>query len=174
MKNTFVKMIGVALAILMLTMFSQVWVFGQEVEEKQSMDSLSVQQRSIEGVWGNQITPIDCQTRLPLLPFTIPGLFTYHQGGTMSVTVATPGNPALRSPGHGVWNRRNGNSYKGSFVLLLFNPNGTFAGREEVTQNIQLHGRGDIFTDNPTLKIFDANDNLIATACSTTRAIRFE
>jgi len=174
MKNTFVKMIGAALAILMLTMFSQVWVFGQEAKEETSFDSSNARERTIEGVWRNQITPIDCQTRLPLLPFTIPGLFTYHQGGTMSVTVATPGNPALRSQGHGVWSRRNGNSYKGSFVLLLFNPNGTFAGREEVTQNIQLNGRGDIFTDNPTLKIFDANDNLIATACSTTRAIRFE
>jgi len=174
MKNTFVKMIGAGLAILMLTMFSQVWVFGQEVEEKQSMDSLSVQQRSIEGVWRTQITPINCQTGAPLLPFTIPGLLTYHQGGTMSETTAVPSGPSSRSPGHGVWNRIDGISFNGSFVFLLFNPNGTFAGREELTQNIQLDRRGDTLDYTVTFKILDPNDNLIASGCATARAVRFE
>jgi len=173
MKYTFVKMIGAALAILMLTVFSQVLVYGQEAKEESSSDSSKARERTIEGVWRIQITPIDCQTRLPFLPFTIPGLLTYHQGGTMSTTVAIPGGPALRSPGHGVWSRRNGNSFKGSFVFLLFNPDGTFAGREEGTQNIQLNRRDNIFIDN-TFRIFDTNDNLIASGCATIRGIRFE
>jgi len=171
MKNTFIKKIGAALAILMLTMFSQVWIFGQEVEEKQSMNLSSSRQRTIEGAWRNQITPVDCQTGVPSLPFTIQGLLTYHRGGTMSETHSAPG---ARSPGHGVWSRRNGNSYKGSFVLLQLNPDGTFNGRVEITQNIHLDSSGDIFNDNATFKIFDANDNLIASGCATVRATRFE
>ena len=174
MKNTFVKKISAGLAIIMLTMFSQVLVFGQEAKEETSSDFLNARERSIEGVWRTQITPRDCQTGVPLLPFTIPGLLTYHQGGTMSETTAVPSGPSSRSPGHGVWNRRNGNSFKGSFVFLLFNPNGMFSAREELIQNIQLDRRDDILTYTVTFKIFDANDNLIASGCATARATRFE
>ncbi len=167
-------MIGAGLAILMLTMFSQVLVFGQEAKEETSSDSLNARERTIEGVWRTQITPINCQTGVPLLPFTIPGLLTYHQGGTMSETTAVPSGPSSRSPGHGVWNRINGYSFNGSFIFLLFNPNGTFSAREELTQDIQLDRRGDILHYTVTFKILDANDNLIATGCATARAVRFE
>ncbi len=173
MKNTFVKMIGAGLAILMLTMFSQVLVFGQEAKEETSSDSLNARERTIEGVWRTQITPINCQTGVPLLPFTIPGLLTYHQGGTMSETTAVPSGPSSRSPGQGVWNRINGYSFNGSFIFLLFNPNGTFNAREELTQNIHLDRRGDTLNYTVTFKIIDANDNLIATGCATARAVRF-
>ena len=174
MKYTFVKMIGAALAILMLTVFSQVLVYGQEAKEESSSDSSKARERTIEGVWRIQITPIDCQTRLPFLPFTIPGLLTYHQGGTMSETTAVPSGPSSRSPGHGVWNRIDGNSFNGSFVFLLFNPNGMFTSREELTQNIQLDRRGNTLNYTVTFKIFDTNDNLIASGCATARAVRFE
>ena len=167
-------MIGAALEILMLTVFSQVLVFGQEAKEQTSSDSINSRERTIEGVWRTQITPINCQTGVPLLPFTIPGLLTYHQGGTMSETTAVPSGPSSRSPGHGVWNRIDGNSFNGSFVFLLFNPDGMFTSREELTQNIQLDRRGDTLNYTVTFKIFDTNDNLIASGCATARAVRFE
>ena len=59
--------------------------------------------RTIQGAWRTMVTGVDCQTGVPLgTPF--PGLFTFNEGGTMSEYGIGPGsNPALRSPGHGVW-----------------------------------------------------------------------
>jgi hypothetical protein len=149
-------------------------VSGQHAEENQSSSSSNARERTIEGVWRTQITPRDCQTGVPLLPFTIPGLITYHKGGTMSETAVAPGGPASRTPGHGVWNRRNRRHYNSSFVFQLFNPDGTFAGTQRVNQNFRLNASGDRWEDNATFQIFDANDNVIVTGCATAVGTRFE
>ena len=81
---------------------------------------------------------------------------------------------ASRGPGHGVWNRRNRRRYDASFVFQLFNPDGTFAGTQKVTQNIRLNASGDRWVDNATFQIFDANDNVIVTGCATAVGTRFE
>ena len=149
-------------------------VSGQNAEGNQSSSSSNARERTIEGVWRTQITPRDCQTGEPLLPFTPQGLITYHKGGTMSETAASPGGPASRTPGHGVWNRRNRRHYDGSFVFQLFNPDGAFAGTQKVTQNLRLNASGDRWEDNATFQIFDANDNVIFTGCATAVGTRFE
>ena len=54
-------------------------------------------------------------------PFTpLAGQFTFHEGGTMAEYGIGPGSsPALRSPGHGVWQRRHGwQVYSFAFTLL--------------------------------------------------------
>ena len=131
-------------------------------------------ERTIEGVWRTQITPRDCQTGAPLVPFPVPGLVTYHEDGTISETAAAPGGPASRTPGHGVWNRRNGRHYDGTFVFQLFNLDGTFAGTQKITQNLLLSKSGDRWDDNATFQILDANDNVIVTGCATAVGRRFE
>ena len=149
-------------------------VSGQNAEGNQSSSSSNARERTIEGVWRTQITPRDCQTGEPLLPFTPQGLITYHKGGTISETAASPGGPASRTPGHGVWNHRNSRNYEDSFVFLVLNPDRSFAGRQEVTQNIRLSANGDNFIDNATFQIFDANDHVIVTGCATAVGTRFE
>ncbi len=91
----------------------------------------------------------------------------------MSETAA-PHPDFSRSPGHGIWNRRDGRHYNDSFLLLLFNPYGTFAGTIRVNQNIELDASGDRWNDNATFQIFDANGNEIVTGCSTAVGTRFE
>jgi hypothetical protein len=149
-------------------------VSGQNAEEHHASSSSNAHDRTIEGVWRTQITPRDCQTGAPLLPFTVPGLITYHKGGTMSETAASPGGPASRSPGHGVWNRRNSRHYDGSFVFQLFNPDGTFNGAQKINQNLRLNAGGNRWDDNATFQIVDANDIVIATGCATAVGTRFE
>ncbi len=149
-------------------------VSGQDAEENQSSSSSNARERTLEGVWQTQITPRDCQTGVPLLPFTVPGLITYHKGGTISETAASPGGPASRTPGHGIWNRRNRRHYDGSFVFQLFNPDGTFAGTQKVTQNLRLNASGNRWNDNATFQILDANDNVIVCGCATAVGTRFE
>src|SRR6478609_5727129 len=63
--------------------------------------------RTIQGAWRTRVTGVDCQTGVPLGSF--PGLFTFNEGGTLSEYGIGPGsNPALRSPGHGVWQHEHG------------------------------------------------------------------
>jgi len=59
-------------------------------------------------------------------------------------------------------------------MLLLFNPDGTFAGTQEVTQTATVEFNDDEFTTTETLKAFDANGNLIANGCATSTGTRFE
>ena len=149
-------------------------VSGQSTEEKQASSSSNAHDRTIEGVWRTQITPRDCETGAPLLPFTVPGLITYHKGGTMSETAASPTGPASRSPGHGVWNRRHRRHYGGTFLFQRFNPDGTFNGTQRINQNLRLNASGDRWDDIATFQIFDANDIEIETGCATAVGTRFE
>lgn len=50
----------------------------------------------------------------------LPRTFMFHQGGTMSEYGIGPGSsPALRSPGHGIWERRRGwQEYSFTFMFL--------------------------------------------------------
>ena len=53
--------------------------------------------RTIEGAWRTVVTPRNCQTGQAFAPLA--GLFTFHEGGTMSEYGIGPGSsPALRPP----------------------------------------------------------------------------
>ena len=80
MKTRILKQTSVIalMAIAALTVTFSI-VSGQNAEENQSSSSSNAPERTIEGVWRTQITPRDCQTGAPLLPFTIPGLIHISQ-----------------------------------------------------------------------------------------------
>ena len=69
MKNIFLKsIVGTGLALLMLVVGTQSFVSGQ-ISEKQ--------ERTIEGVWRTVVTPLNCQTGLPVAPsFRVCSLLT--------------------------------------------------------------------------------------------------
>ncbi len=182
MKNTFLKKIGgAALAILMLAVFTQISVFAQDIinEEKSDLQEEQAERsrQSIEGVWRTVVTPRNCQTGdpIPNIP-PIRGLFTFNQGGTMAEYGIGPGQtPALRSPGHGLWEQRHGRrNYSFTFILLRYDGNGVFLGAQKVTAALELGASGDSFTTNSAIEIFNATDNLIATGCATATGTRFE
>jgi hypothetical protein len=94
----------VLMVITALTMTSSM-VSGQDIQDKQSSETSKGLESAIQGVWRTVVTPRNCQTGEPVAP-SFPGLFTFAKGGTMSEYGISPGlSPALRSPGHGVWQR---------------------------------------------------------------------
>jgi hypothetical protein len=131
--------------------------------------------RTIQGAWRTVITGVDCQTGVPLgTPF--PGLFTFNEGGTMSEYGIGPGsNPALRSPGHGVWQREHGwQNYSYAFTYYRYNSSGVFIGSQKVSSTLELGASGDEFISRSAVSVLDANGNVIATFCATAAGTRFE
>jgi len=131
--------------------------------------------RTIQGAWRTMVTGVDCQTGVPLgAPF--PGLFTFNKGGTMSEYGIGPGsNPALRSPGHGVWQHEHGwQNYSYAFTYYRYDSSGVFIGSQKVTSALELGASGDEFITHSVVSVLDANDNVTATRCATAAGTRFE
>jgi hypothetical protein len=82
--------------------------------------------------------------------------------------------PALRSPGHGTWQREPGwQDYSYSFTYNRYDANGAFIGSTKVSSALVLDAGGDAFTANSAIEVFDASDNLVATGCATAAGTRF-
>ena len=140
-----------------------------------SFASAQAPERTIQGAWRTMVTPINCQTGDPLAP-PFPGLFTFNEGGTMSEYGIGPGsNPALRSPGHGVWQHEQGwQDYSYAFTYYRYNSSGVFIGSQKVTSALKLGESGDEFISHSVVSVLDTNDNVIATFCATAAGTRFE
>jgi len=174
----------IALALITVLTATVSTIFGQNIQLRQSSDSSNIQgERSITGVWRTVVTPRICQTGMPIPGVsTIPGLFTFNQGGTMSeygISTAQGQTPALRSPGHGTWQREEGfSSYTFKFIFYRYNASGVFLGTQKVTATLVLSSDffsvDSIINTTSTVEIFDANDNLIGTGCATAVGRRFE
>jgi len=132
-------------------------------------------ERTIQGVWRTMVTGVDCQTGVPLGP-PFAGLFTFNNGGTMSEYGIGPGgSPALRSPGHGVWeHQQSWQDYSYAFTYYRYNSSGVFIGSQKVRSALELGASGDEFTARSAVEILDANGNVIATFCAVNAGTRFE
>jgi hypothetical protein len=125
-------------------------------------------------VWRTAVTPRHCQTGAAI--FTFPGLFTFNQGGTMAEYGIPPGSsPALRSPGHGVWQREHGwDEYSFTFTYDRYHASGVLVGSQKVRATLELGAGGDEFASRSAIEILDVNGAVIATACATAVGTRFE
>ena len=162
----------VAAVILVLSAFTVNPARGQEVKAHRAdgrLESASSGKGSIEGVWVNQVSIIDCDSKNVLVTF--PGLLTYHFGGTMSEAT---GDTFFRSPGSGTWQYRGQQSYVSKFMFYTFNPDGSPSGSFRVFQNIQLSDDGNVLTDNATFEIYNTGGNLVSSGCARATATRFE
>jgi hypothetical protein len=166
MKNKLMTTIaGTFLALFMIFGATQGNVSGQENDQKPS--------RSIVGVWETFVTVRNCETGAPLAP-EFQGLSTYNGGGTYTES-SGGGNPALRSPGHGIWERESGwRNYSLKFVFLRFNSSGVLIGKQRVFQTVELSENGDQLTSSGRFEVLDLNGNVIGSGCSTATATRFE
>ena len=163
----------VGLAITLAVTMTTSVVYGQSNQDRRA--SPDAGERTIAGVWRTVVTPRNCQTGEQVAP-AFPGLFTFQVHGTMSEYGIGPGSsPALRSPGHGVWERQHGrHDYSFAFTFDRYNPTGVFIGSQTVSAALELGRSGDEFTTKSGIEIFDASDTLIATACATAVGRRFE
>jgi hypothetical protein len=165
----------IALAVITALTVTVFIVSGQNIQANQSSASSNARERTIVGAWRTVVTPRNCQTGAPVAtPF--PGLFTFQEGGTMSESGVGPGSsPALRGPGHGVWQREQGwQNYSFAFTFYRYDAGGVFIGSQKVTATLELGASGDEFTTNSAIAVFDANDNLIGSGCATAAGTRFE
>ena len=158
---------GTFLASLIVFGFAQIYVSGQEnTSDKKTA-------KSIVGVWETLVTPRNCETGAPLAP-EFQGLSTYNSGGTYTES-SGGGNPVLRSPGHGIWERENGwRNYSLKFVFLRFNSSGVLIGKQRVFQTLELSEDGDQLTSSGRFEVLDLIGNVIGSGCSTVTATRFE
>jgi hypothetical protein len=94
----------------------------------------------------------------------------------MSEFGAAPGsNPALRSPGHGVWQREPGRQeYSFAFTHDRDDASGILIGSQEVSGTLELCPDPDAFTTRSTVEAVDSYDNLLGTFCATAEGKRFE
>jgi hypothetical protein len=146
-------------------------VVAQDTQPQQSSAS---SERSIYGVWRTVVTARNCQTDDAIL--TLSGLFTFNQGGTMSEYGIGPGSsPALRSPGHGVWQRDHGwQDYSFAFTFYRYNASGVFLGSQRVSATLELGAGGDEFSSRSAIEILDVNGAVIGSGCATAVGTRFE
>ena len=162
---------GTFLALLMLFGATQIFVSGQENETVGFPVSSGRSGNSIEGVWQTTVTLRNCQTGDVIRIFR--GLTTFHEGGTISESSAAL-SPALRSLGHGVWEKESRTTYSGSFIFQRFNPDGTFAGTQKTTVTNVIGRSGNTYDSTASIQVFDANNNLLGTGCATAIGTRFE
>jgi len=87
-----------------------------------------------------------------------------------------PGSsPALRSPGHGVWQHTHGRrDYSFAFTYYSYDATGVFTGSVQVRASLDLAASADEFTSTSAIEIFDADHNLIGNGCATAVGTRFE
>ena len=87
-----------------------------------------------------------------------------------------PGSsPALRSPGHGVWQREHGwHDYSFVFTFYSYNASGVFTGSVKVTATLDLAASGDEFATRSAIEILDATDHVTGVGCATAAGTRFE
>jgi hypothetical protein len=132
-------------------------------------------ERTITGVWRTLVTPVHCETSQPLAP-PLQGLFTFHEGGTMSeYGVPAGSSPALRSPGHGIWRREHGwQQYSFGFVFNRYDMSGAFLGLQRISGALELDASGDRLTTTSQVQVLDGAANVLATFCATAAAVRFE
>ena len=160
MKNMSLRAIpGVALVVILLLAAAQIPASGQNGKGSR-----------IEGTWRVALTIRNCQTGAEIA--TVPALNTFIPGGSM---IGTPSqNPALIRAGHGVWEHSGGRSFTNTIVFFRYFPDGTFAGTQKVTRQIELAQGFDEFTSTDSFELADPNGNVVGSGCATGAGQRLE
>lgn len=146
-------------------------VLGATAAQAQSIEESESHGGKLEGTWRIQVTIRDCGSGAALRTF--PAFLTFAQGGTLTETT-TGFPPALRTPGHGLWEHLGGQTYRAVSEAFLFNPAGAWTGRQRLTQIIEISKDGEEMNSNATNEIFDTNGNLIVNGCATAVGTYFE
>jgi hypothetical protein len=128
--------------------------------------------KGLEGTWRVEVTLRDCNTGAALAaPFR--SLLTFARGGTLAETTAHI-SPALRTPGRGIWQQTGGSTFTSTFEAFLFSPAGVWTNTQRLTQTIEIGDDPNVWTANAHNEIFDTNDNLVMSGCSTAVGHRME
>jgi hypothetical protein len=114
-----------------------------------------------------RITVVQCDTGKAIL--TGRAILRYIDGGSF----AEISDNFLHSAGLGTWRHLRGRNYTAVDRFLVFNADGSFAGTQETTRDIELSS-ADEYTATATFEFFDPADQLIRSGCATSTATRLE
>lgn len=160
MKIRFLKSISsMALASVLTLTVTQISVFAQSAQKQQG----------IEGVWDVRITVVQCDTGKVISTGGRAMLMFINGGGVTDI------NPDfLRTASLGTWHHSRGRNYTAVNRFFAFNADGSFAGTQATTTDIDLSSNADECTATATFEFFDPADRLIRTGCATSTAMRLE
>ena len=156
----------IAVIVLALTATtSPVWS-----QDRQALSSPTAQ--SLQGTWRITITSVDCITGQDISSF--PAIMTFAQGGTYTGYAVPPGADPGQGTEYGVWQREAGShNYSVRVVGYAYTAEGDFEARVEVTDTLHLTSANS-FESSAIIQIFDADGNLVFTACARKTGTRFE
>lgn len=171
MKQNLLKslaIIGLA-GVMTLTLAPMLVSAQDEQQVAESSRRLSTFASSrIEGVWEAQVTRRNCQTGEALVSFR--GMTNFLSGGASVGTNNQP-NPPIAL---GRWKYLGGRRYQDVERFFRYNPDGSFAGVQRITRNLEMNQAGNQMTGAVSIEVFDANDHLIQTGCATEITKRVE
>ena len=120
----------------------------------------------IEGTWLATVT-------IPDGPPPFPSLVTYARGGALTVTDGSV-PPALGNLYQGVWTKTGPHQFAFSFLGFQYDGAGVLADYIRAHETVQLEPGGNSYNGVTLLEFLDTNLNVIATASSTTHAVRID
>src|SRR4030095_2812711 len=118
------------LALLSLLASNLAFATSRAAAAGEANDQSRSQAKRLEGTWVTQVTIRDCHTGAPVREF--PALNTFAKGGTLIDTTSAVG-PALRTPGHGVWEKTGAHRFRAFTLAFLFSPANVWIGTQTVT-----------------------------------------
>ena len=103
------------------------------------------------------------------------GEYELHQAeSSLTADANPPGTGPLDTPEAGLWQREPGSqNYSFHDISYVYDENGAFAGSGVVTANVHLTS-ADSFAYSATIQFFDADRNLVFSACGRATGTRFE
>jgi hypothetical protein len=125
-------------------------------------------ERSIEGTWRTVVTPVNCQTGVPVAP-PFPGILSFEKGGTLA------GTSAPVTAAFGIWQADQGSqSYSFSFTNFRYDAAGVLIGSQVVRQTLVLDPSGNDFTSSGTVQLLNLGGVVIGSGCAISTATRFQ
>jgi len=168
-----------ALAMMFTLTIGSSLVFGQDKDDKQSADSLTVEQsktvdnegqgNTLVGVWETLAPALnDCETGLPA-----PGspiirvLQKFNKDGTMAEENTDPIEGPYRTTAHGIWERTHGRQYRAFYMHYGFAPDKTHVATVKIRSTITLSRDSKTFNEKGTVEVLDPqnNDEILFTGC---------
>jgi hypothetical protein len=105
----------------------------------------------------------------------LPGFDDLQPGGNTQRLRRPPGSSPFDSPEYGNWSRvANTQTYKFRDVSYGYDANGTFTGRGEITATATLDADADSMKYVARIDIYDAQGNLVFSACGRATGTRFK
>lgn len=116
------------------------------------------------GVWDVSVTLRDCVSGHAVATF--PAMNQYSADGSQ-LEFGVNMSPAARYPSLGTWRFAGLHKFASQFSFFRFNPDGSYAGTQEVTRTITLSNDANRFTTVASVQIYDVAHHLVKSGCAT-------